>query len=323
MARRIVVPLDGSAFAEAALPAAVRVARQTGAQVELVTVHQPQLGGASPIAAMEVDARQREQEVAYLARKAEQIVTEARLLVTTAVLDGPVVTQLAAHAQSHGAALVVMSTHGRAAVSRFFLGSTADRLIRELHCPILLVHSAQAAAALAAGETLRVLVPLDGSTLAESILDQVAAVLPEATELELVRVVVPPLATGPAVAIGWTPVAGEVLEEELARAGEYLRTVAARLRQRGFGVQAEVLTDLSPTGAIVNRAAERQCDAIAISTRATGGLERAVLGSVADKVIRAVQLPVLVWNPPSEVTARVPHPAEAAGLAGSPPVAVA
>lgn len=305
MRRRIVVPLDGSAFAEAALPAATRMARQTGAHLELVMVHQPQLTGASPMAAMDLDARIREHEIGYLTQQAERIATDSYLAATTAVLDGPVVSKLASHAQSRRGALVVMSTHGRTGIRRFFLGSTADRLIRELHCPILLVNPTQTMSGLALGVGSRVLIPLDGSALAESILDQVGTVFPTTTDLELVRVVVPPVALVPALAETWAPVLPDLLEQELASADQYLQAVAARLRGQGFAVRAAVVTDLSPAETIASRATERRCDMIAIATRGAGGLERALLGSVADKVIRAAQVPVLVWNPPSGAATRV------------------
>jgi nucleotide-binding universal stress UspA family protein len=305
MHRRIIVPLDGSAFAEAALPAATRMARQTGAHLELVMVHQPQLTGASPMAAMHLDARIRQHKIGYLTQQAERIAADSHLAATTAVLDGPVVSKLASHAQSRRAALVVMSTHGRTGISRFFLGSTADRLIRELRCPILLVNPTQTMSALPLGVGPRVLIPLDGSALAESILDQVDTVFPATTELELVRVVVPPVAVAPSFAVTWAPVLADVLEQELARADQYLQAVTARLRGQGSSVRAAVVTALSPAEAIASRAAERRCDVIALATRGAGGLERALLGSVADKVIRAAQVPVVVWNPPSGAATRV------------------
>jgi nucleotide-binding universal stress UspA family protein len=198
-----------------------------------------------------------------------------------------------------------MSTHGRTRISRFFLGSTADRLIRELHCPILLVNPTQAASALASGVGPRVLIPLDGSALAESILDQVGSVFPATTELEVVRVVVPPVAVAPPFAVAWAPVPADVLEQELVRADQYLQAVTARLQGQGFAVRAAVVTDLSPAEAIASRATERRCDVIAIATRGRGGLERALLGSVADKVIRTAPVPVVVWNPPSGAATRV------------------
>jgi len=318
MHRRIVVPLDGSAFAEAALPAATRMARQIGAHLELVLVHQPQLTGPSPTAAMDPDTSIRQHEIGYLTRQAERIATESHLMARAAVLDGPVVSKLASHAESRRAALVVMSTHGRTGLSRFFLGSTADRLIREVHCPILLVNPTQAASALALGVGPRVLIPLDGSALAESILDQVGTVFPATTELELVRVVVPPVAVAPPFAVTWAPVLADVLEQELARADQYLQAVTARLRGQGLGVRAAVVTDLSPAEAIASRATERRCDVIAIATRGGGGLERALLGSVADKVIRAAPVPIVVWNPPSGAATRVLDAEEAPTEARGP-----
>jgi nucleotide-binding universal stress UspA family protein len=298
MYRRIVVPLDGSAFAEAALPAAITIARQTVGHLELVMVHQAQLTGASPMAAMDVDERVRAQERRYLAGEAERIVANTGVPVTPAVLDGPVVSALARYVRPRRAVLVVMSTHGRSGAGRFFLGSTADRLIRELHCPILLVHPAQRRTMSDPKVGPRVLVPLDGSARSESILDQLAAVFPATSELELVRVAVPPIAT-PLPFAGASPIRPETIEQGQELAEEYLRAVADRLRKKGFAVGAATVTDLSPASAIAERARARRCDLIAIATRGASGLERALLGSVADKVIRAAGVPVLVWNPPN------------------------
>jgi nucleotide-binding universal stress UspA family protein len=76
-----------------------------------------------------------------------------------------------------------------------------------------------------------------------------------------------------------------------------------------------VVTDLSPAEAIVNRATETDCDVVAIATRSGGGLERVLLGRVADKVIRGAQVPVLVWNPPGATATRVLDPEEPAAAA--------
>src|SRR6266540_3017233 len=120
MQRRIVVPLDGSAFAEAALSVAITIARQTVGHLELVMVHQAQLTGASPMAAMDADKRVRGQENRYLAGEAERIAADTGVPVTPAVLDGPVVSALARYIRSRRAVVVVMSTHGRGGVGRFF-----------------------------------------------------------------------------------------------------------------------------------------------------------------------------------------------------------
>jgi nucleotide-binding universal stress UspA family protein len=311
MHRRIVVPLDGSAFAEAALPPATSIARQTVAHLELVMVHQAQLTGASPMGAIEVDERIRDQETRYLAAEAQQIAADSGVPAMWAVLDGPVVTTLAGYARSRRAALVVMSTHGRGGVGRFFLGSTADRLIRALQCAMLLLRPAQQTAISELGLGPRILVPLDGSTRSEAILDQLSATFPGTTELELVRVAVPPITT-PLPFAGASPIPPELVEQEYQLAEEYLQGVAARLRKKGFAVRAAAVTDLSPASAIAERARARRCDLIAIATRGVGGLERALLGSVADKVIRGADMPVLVWNPPDDLAAHVPDAKAAA-----------
>jgi nucleotide-binding universal stress UspA family protein len=295
MLRRIIVPLDGSAFAETAIPAAAALARGLRGHLELVMVHSPALSGPSPTAALAQDARIRSFEEAYVIQKARSTADAADGPVASSVLDGPVAPTLIEHVRARKADLVVMTTHGRAGLSRFFLGSVADRLVRELHCPILLLPP-EAPQIPEPGAAARILIPLDGSALAASVLGRAAAVLPDAA-LELVRVVVLPATPLPPEA-GWS-VPSEILDEELSIAAHYLEDVAATLRARGRVVHTRVLSHWSPAAAIADYAEERHCDLIALATRGESGLQRALLGSVADKIIRSARLPVLVWNPPA------------------------
>jgi nucleotide-binding universal stress UspA family protein len=295
MLRRIIVPLDGSAFAETAIPAAAALARGLRGHLELVMVHSPALSGPSPTAALAQDARIRSFEEAYVIQKARSTADAADGPVASSVLDGPVAPTLIEHVRARKADLVVMTTHGRAGLSRFFLGSVADRLVRELHCPILLLPP-ESPQIPEPGAAARILIPLDGSALAASVLGRAAAVLPDAA-LELVRVVVLPATPLPPEA-GWS-VPSEILDEELSIAAHYLEDVAATLRARGRVVHTRVLSHWSPAAAIADYAEERHCDLVALATRGESGLQRALLGSVADKIIRSARLPVLVWNPPA------------------------
>ncbi|HYL29750.1 MAG TPA: universal stress protein [Gemmatimonadales bacterium] len=295
MLRRIIVPLDGSAFAETAIPAAAALARGLRGHLELVMVHSPALSGPSPTAALAQDARIRSFEEAYVIQKARSTADAADGPVASSVLDGPVAPTLIEHVRARKADLVVMTTHGRAGLSRFFLGSVADRLVRELHCPILLLPP-ESPQIPEPGAAARILIPLDGSALAASVLGRAAAVLPDAA-LELVRVVVLPATPLPPEA-GWS-VPSEILDEELSIAAHYLEDVAATLRARGRVVHTRVLSHWSPAAAIADYAEERHCDLVALATRGGSGLQRALLGSVADKIIRSARLPVLVWNPPA------------------------
>lgn len=294
MLRRIIVPLDGSAFADTAIPAAAALARGLHGHLELVMVHSPALSGPSPTAALAQDARIRSFEEAYVIQKARSTADAADGPVASSVLDGPVAPTLIEHVRARKADLVVMTTHGRAGLSRFFLGSVADRLVRELHCPILLLPP-ESPQVPEPGAAARILIPLDGSALAASVLGRAAAVLPDAV-LELVRVVVLPAMPLPPDAAWGVP--SEILDEELSIATHYLEDVAATLRAKGRVVHTRVLSHWSPAAAIADYAEERHCDLIALATRGESGLPRALLGSVADKIIRSARLPVLVWNPP-------------------------
>lgn len=315
MHRRIVVPLDGSAFAETAIPTAAAMARSLRGHLELAMVHSPALSGPSPAAALAQDARIRAYEEAYVSQKARSSADAADGPVACSVLDGPVAATLIDHVRSRKADLVVMTTHGRTGLSRFFLGSVADRLVRELHCPILLLPP-QAPQVPEPGAGARVLIPLDGSALAASIIARAVAVLPPDATLELVRVVILPAIPLPPEAASALP--SEMLDEEMSVAAHYLEDVATTLRARGRAVHTRVLSHWSPAAAIADHADERHCDLIALATRGEGGLQRALLGSVADKLIRTARLPVLVWNPPAAAQGRRSDSVEAAGTQSTP-----
>ena len=94
---------------------------------------------------------------------------ESNLTVTCKLLDGPPAQTLADHVRENGIDLVIMTTHGRGGLSRFWLGSVADRLVHHLAIPVLVIRPSESARRIAG--ISRILVPLDGSALAESILD--------------------------------------------------------------------------------------------------------------------------------------------------------
>ena len=89
-------------------------------------------------------------------------------------------------------------------------------------------------------------------------------------------------------------------EEEEAKA--YLESVATSLRARGLGVETVVLHRIAADEAILDYADGNDVDVIAMTTHGLSGLARAVLGSVADSVVRKSGLPVLVINPPDTDT---------------------
>jgi nucleotide-binding universal stress UspA family protein len=182
-----------------------------------------------------------------------------------------------------------MTTHGRGPVSRFFLGSVADELLRRSPVPLLLTRSHERAPALIPEPVLRnVLIPLDGSALAEQVLGpalDLARLM--ASRCTLLRVV----EAGP-------PPHGRT-EQAVAEAGAYLEHLAGWVREPALPVEARVVVAPHAAAAIIQEAQAQGSDLIALATHGRGGVRRMLLGSVADKVIRATTTPVLVYRPPA------------------------
>jgi nucleotide-binding universal stress UspA family protein len=186
-----------------------------------------------------------------------------------------------------------MSTHGRSGVGRWRRGSVADQVVRGAPVPVLLVHADQTEV-VATGHPQRILVPLDGSALAEGALPLALCLARLAhASLVLVRAVNRPgdLSTSFA-ALG--PIVGAelgALDEERTRS--YLAGVSQRLLHYGVPVATTVYRD-SPADAILACATEERADLIVMTTHGCGGLGRWALGSVADRVLSAAAMPVLL-----------------------------
>ncbi|MFM7150531.1 MAG: universal stress protein, partial [Gemmataceae bacterium] len=141
MMRSILVPLDGSIFGEHAVPLAAGIARKANAMLHLVHVHQvvPPATIAGVAVMDAIDSHMRQDEEAYLADVLRRLEEGPPVKVKTALLDGEVSESLRLYSTQNNVDLVVLSTHGRGAMGRFWLGSIADHLIREMPTPVLLV----------------------------------------------------------------------------------------------------------------------------------------------------------------------------------------
>lgn len=303
MVRNIVVPLDGSAFSEHALPIAYGIARRAAANVHLVRVHEP-LASMVPVAAgpdtgpelEQWNRSQAESESLYLRGLADGAGPDVR--VSARLLHGVVVEGLEVDTQRIGADLVVMTTHGRGGIARAWLGSIADGLVRRLNVPVLLVRPGVDSPRPCDDVCFkRVLVPLDGSLLAETVLEptiELARLM--GARLTLLQVLPPPYffdSTEATYALPRGPGASRMREE----AGAYLAGVVGELIGRGVQACAQVLVDSRPAHAIARYAQEQRMDLVALATHGRGGATRLLLGSVADKVVRTAPVPVLVLRP--------------------------
>lgn len=289
----ILVPLDGSPFAEAALPVALEAARRRGHGLELMVVFEDEPSVAGwPLSPERVAASFEE----YLQKVAERISHVKDVPISTTVEGGNVMEHLVKHAGRWNTDLVVMSTHGRGAVSRAWLGSVADHMVRHATVPVLLVRPVEGEETdLATLPSLdNVVVALDGSHRAERGLEYALLVSGEQAHYTLVRVVPGPIlhwSTYIPTAIQET---SEGLKKGRADAEQYLGGTARRLRESGYDVTTEVLEGIPPAAGILDYAKDHPTDVIAITTHGRTGLSRLVLGSVADKVVRGSWAPVLI-----------------------------
>jgi nucleotide-binding universal stress UspA family protein len=233
----------------------------------------------------------------YLENVAKRLAGAANVAVSPVVLEGGIVDALTAQVTNAGVDLVVMTTHGRGPFSRFWLGSVADEFIRRASVPVFLVRPRETPADLGREVTLRkMLVPLDGSAVGERILEPAVALGSlMKTEITLLRVVPPPLITvyepmGYAARLPDEP----PLQEQRRHAKAYVDQVAAHLRAQSRVVFTQVLVGREPAEAILEEAQTQGSNLIALATHGRKGLTRLLLGSIADKVIRAATIPILV-----------------------------
>ena len=296
--RNIVVPLDGSRLAEHALPHACSIARRSDANVHVVAIL-PGAGFLAPTeaAGLSVDVmRQAQDELyAYLDRVLARIRQEGYVRVTGEVrIDSPV-DGILRTTRDYDADLVTITTHARGGFRRAWFGSVTDELTRRTHVPLLVLKAGEVVPADLTREPAAdaVVVPLDGSRLAEAALEPALAFaslfrLP----VTLLRVVQGPLSISPFMPV--PPEAAGDLRDEAAGAEAYVEAVATELRHRGAVVRTVVVHDDSAASAIV------ACGTGALTVIAThglGGVQRMLLGSVTDKVVRFADSPVVVVRP--------------------------
>ena len=308
MYRTILVPLDGTAQAEWALPTAVSIAGATGASISLLTVDIPVPIMSVGLSVLESDERpvSHAPDAAYLQKVADRIRAAGVSAVVIGVVESAETavsalgTEIAHRADIAHADLIVMTTHARAPLPQLFMGSVARDVVRTSRSPVLLVKPRpEGVSFLTVAEPFRhILVPLDGSSFSEEVLGG-AVQLGNAggARYTLINVVEVQRIAGVPVEPVLLPVDENVLRELTAAAQVRLDRVADRMRQRGLDVVTRIVHDGAPAEAIVRAAQQLDADLIAMTTHARSNFGSLVLGSVANHVIRAATAPVLLYRP--------------------------
>jgi nucleotide-binding universal stress UspA family protein len=308
MYHSILVPLDGSAFAEQALPIAVSIAKPSGAKVTLVRAWDPSnYRSSSELTPPFLGAETHDRTVAttYLDTIASRLRSADAISVDSAVLAGRAADAIIECQTRVGADLIVMTTHGLTGWSRAWLGSVADAVVRTNATPVLLCRPVDGSSAPRSGLFTRVLVPLDGSAAAEQILPHAAEIgrtgSANYTVVRVVQPVVAPVHPYTHKAPAWQAEDPAATKEAVSHARNYVNAIAEWLKARcpGATVDVEVRVDERVAGAIVNTAREHEADLVALTTHARRGV-RLVIGSVADKILRGTDGAILVLHPTAD-----------------------
>jgi nucleotide-binding universal stress UspA family protein len=302
---RILVPLDGSALAEEALPPAIAFAQRAGANSKLILVRVSKAeylvysrGGP-----FEVPTGIHEEIDAYLTRMEQEIKAQG-IPVETVRTEGDPATAIVDMARDHHADLIVMVTHAREGMSRLVHGSVADRVLQGAPVPVLLLKHGEETANLFTKEAHpHLLVPLDGSELAESVLlraislaNQLGASVTLLRSLDLPDLTVG--AQGRAAASN--DMVRVIVPTERQKAAQYLEQVQQRLQAQGIPTAIAV----TEGGAALDIAAQArtlkeagQAVIIVMATHGRAGVGRWLYGSVAGAVLQLADVPLLVIRP--------------------------
>ena len=300
---RILVGLDGSPLAETILDPVRALARHLGAEIVLLHVtHVPEMirTAQSGPTLDEIVVQERERAQAYLEGVARRL-RESGVSVRTAVSAGEAAVVIVRYADRERMDLIALATHGRSGLQRWLYGSVADAVLHTTKTPLLLLRPAAGGAA-ASPAPRRLVVPLDGSALAE-------AALPMAEELA--RSLGAPILLLRAVevtdfAFGAEPFGSpyvnyqrifDILRDE---GKEYLHRLAVSLREKGLTVETRACIGM-PVDTIIARAGEQPGSVVVMSTHGRSGWRAAVLGSVARRVVLLANAPVLVVRPAEAV----------------------
>lgn len=296
MSKTIVVPLipprlDASRVTARALPVARALARRGNRRVVLVTVIQMPREYVALASALGLDPAARADWVHERRQYLEQVAaTFPESDVTVEVRIGDPATELLELAGALDDPVVVMASHAETGLTRILVGSVAFRVVHEATWPVIVVPAHTEVDIDGVARLERILVPLDGSRTGEQVLDAVLALLgPQGLDLRLLHVIEPP--------IDFPKRAHEsYLQQGQEWATTYLGEIAQRLSPQGVSARTEVRIGRAAEE-IQHAAREHGIDLLAMATHGRRGVQRLVFGSVVERVLHEVRVPLLLHRP--------------------------
>jgi len=297
MFSQIIVPLDGSPVAEVALPYARALARSGNLSVELLSVidlaemarHIATERGLFLDTLDDFETHRRDE---YLNSRAKSF---AGVPVTCRIERGEAASLIVERAVADKSALICMATHGRSGLQRWLLGSVAEKVLRGTENPLLLVRASDPAPFDALKPIENILVPLDGSAVAEQALPAVAA-MAKALKIEvtLFRAYNIPYSGfyegGGSFAVDLPRLSADIE----AKVELYLEERRSALADAGLAKITNASKEGLAADAIIDFARKQPNCLIAMCSHGRSGVRRWVLGSVTETVARHAHNPMLI-----------------------------
>jgi nucleotide-binding universal stress UspA family protein len=305
------VPVDGSPFSREAVLQGLRLATLYGATLRLVRVASSPPFQAGPEGALGLASADavHAAELSELYSIAAECRAHSTINVTASVERGPIVDALSGYARRNSVDVIVMRSHARSGLARAWFGSVADSLIRESGIPVLIVRPPSVATGLEKGVSYRrILVPLDGSVLAEQSLPAAGSLARHENSSVLLLFVVLSAAGGESLEL-LSPI-GPVSEREATEIQSYLDNIVIQYGSR-IEMHTRIVVVPSDVPSAILRAAEAdEADLIAMSSRGRGMMARTIGGSVSDRVMRESAISTLVVHPVARNVVHDDLPAE-------------
>ena len=298
METRILVPLDGSRLAEQALSCAMTLGR--GLPAELVLFRAVSIPSdvqeALDKAGLKPDplVEKLKTEASEYLEAMSHLLSKTGLSFSHVVQRGFAADAILDYVEQMDIQLIVMASHGYTGIKRWRHGSVAERVLQKTSVAVLLVRAKEGISKglPEAGPCRRILVPLDGSKVAEQVLPAVTPIA-RALRCEMTLFQVPIIyASGSLIGDWYMPWQGS-FETADQDSRDYLERLASDLREQG--IEASAATWVGGVAeSIIDYAEINDVDLIAMCTHGRTGIARWTLGSVADRVLRAGDKPLLL-----------------------------
>jgi nucleotide-binding universal stress UspA family protein len=303
MFEKILVTLDGSELAEVALPYTEELAGQLGSEIHLIHVNES------------VNDPHKNLPQFYLQKIVESVKEGATrysgkpgispaIKVKSVILSGHPAEKIVEYADTENIGLIIMATHGQSGIKRWALGSVADKVVRATTRPVVLIRAKGSRPDVREeGILKRALVPLDGSKEGEAVIPYIEEL---ASRLKVEVILLQVLARGFNTLYNYYALTEQQLESDKAIATAYLAKVGARLKEKGITVVTEERLGIeirygNAAEEIIQLADERHADIVAMTTHGRSGVRRQVFGSVAERVLREGNTPLLLVRSPGAI----------------------